>query len=136
MSSYRLGLFIKKLLKKALKNLAISARKACFVVSFYKRLKARSVIKKRHEHNSFPVNIAKFLRLLVLENICEWLLLTVSMIYCYMGLKFKVLIMWRLSLQSPSHRFSFLPFKVGISHPEPRPDLRSKTQDKYLWWVI
>ena len=81
MSSYRLGLFKKKLLKKAPKNLAIPARNACVGVSFYKRLKAWSIIKKRHEHNSFPVNIAKFLRLPVLGKICEWLLFD-----CFNGL--------------------------------------------------
>ena len=39
-------------------------------------LKPSKKIKKRLQHRCFPVNIAKFLRALVLKNICEQLLLT------------------------------------------------------------
>ena len=50
-------------------------------------LKARNFIKKRPQLRCFPVNILKFSRLPILKNICKQLLLTVSMVQCYMGLQ-------------------------------------------------
>ena len=38
-------------------------------------LEARKSIKERLQHRCFPVNIAKFLRTRILENICELMLL-------------------------------------------------------------
>ena len=38
-------------------------------------MKSCNIIKKRHQHKCFPVNIAKFLRTPILKNICEVLLL-------------------------------------------------------------
>ena len=43
-------------------------------------LKANDFIKKRLKHKCFPVNIAKFLRTLILKNICERLLLWLDFI--------------------------------------------------------
>ena len=37
--------------------------------------KTAGLIKKRHQHGYFPVNIAKYLRKPMLKNICERLLL-------------------------------------------------------------
>ena len=41
-------------------------------------LKACNFIKKRFQHRSFPVNIAKFLRKPILKNICKRLLLSLT----------------------------------------------------------
>ena len=38
-------------------------------------LKAGSIIDKRLQRRCFPVNIAKYLRTLILKNVCEQLLL-------------------------------------------------------------
>ena len=46
-----------------------------FAIFTGKHLKACNVIKKRLGVKCFPVNIAKFLRVPILINICEWLLL-------------------------------------------------------------
>ena len=43
-------------------------------------LKACNLLKKIPQHRCFPLNIAKFLRLPILENICEGLLF-----YCFNG---------------------------------------------------
>ena len=42
-----------------------------------------SLFKKRSQHSSFPVNIARFLRTLILEKTCEWLLLHVNNSICF-----------------------------------------------------
>ena len=68
-----------------LQNFAISLENFCVGVFFEKvaGLKACNFIQKRPQHMSFPVNIAKFLRLLILKNFCERLLF-----YCFNGLQF------------------------------------------------
>ena len=42
---------------------------------FKKLFLACNFIKKRLQHRCFPVKFAKFLRALILQNICKWLLL-------------------------------------------------------------
>ena len=61
----------------ALKNFAISTRYTCVGVSFWKKLKAwrvATLFKNRPQHR----NIVKFLKLIILKNICERLFF-----YCY-----------------------------------------------------
>ena len=62
-------LFRKKLFLNILQN---SKEYACVGVCFLIKLQ---LIKKRLQHKSFPVNIAKFLRIHIWKNICEQLLL-------------------------------------------------------------
>ena len=50
-------------------------------------LKARNFIKKRPQNRFFPVNIAKFLRLLISKASANDCFLTISMVQCYMGMK-------------------------------------------------
>ena len=42
---------------------------------FTEKLKISNFIKKRLQHSSFPENITKFLKTIILKNICEQLLL-------------------------------------------------------------
>ena len=72
-------------------------------------LKTCNFIKKRSQHRCFPVNIAKFLRLPILKNICER-----QLFVCFNG----SLLHWPkgsrprlyedVRLQGPSNRSSFL----------------------------
>ena len=75
--------------KAVLRNVAISTGNTFARVSFGKvaGLKACIFVKKKLQHRCFPVNIAKFLRLPISKNICDQLLLTVSMVHYYMGIK-------------------------------------------------
>ena len=41
-------------------------------------LEAYNFIKKKPQHKCFPVKFAKFLRIIILKNICEWLLLNIK----------------------------------------------------------
>ena len=62
--------------KAVLKNFAIFTEKHLRWSLFLNKnagLQSWNFIKKRLQHRFFPVNIAKFLRAPVLENICEWL---------------------------------------------------------------
>ena len=65
-------------LKKAvLKDFAIFTGKHLCWSLFFKKvttLQPCNFIKKRLQHRRFPVNIAKFLRTIILKNICERLL--------------------------------------------------------------
>ena len=66
--------------KAVLKIFAIFTEKHLYWNLFlYKNagLQACSFVKKRLQHRCFPVNIDKFLRALILKNICGWLLLRV-----------------------------------------------------------
>ena len=45
-------------------------------------LQACKFIKKKLQHRCFPVNIAKYLRTLILMNIYEWLLLSPPDVLC------------------------------------------------------
>ena len=57
--------------------------------SLFKKVASLQVfnfLKKRPQHRCFPVNIVKFLRLSISKNICCFF--TVSMVHCYMDLKF------------------------------------------------
>ena len=45
-------------------------------------LQACKFIKKKPQHRCFPVNIAKYLRTLILMNIYEWLLLSHPDVLC------------------------------------------------------
>ena len=44
--------------------------------------KACNFIKKRHQHKYFPMNITKVLRIPIVNNICELLLLKVAFNWC------------------------------------------------------
>ena len=68
-----------------LKNLAISTGNTCAGVS--SGLKGCNFIKKKLQHRCFPMNIEKLLMLPNSNDICDRMLLTVSMVHCYMGLK-------------------------------------------------
>ena len=62
--------------KAVLKNFAILTEKDLCCSLFLNKnagLQSWNLIKKRLQHRYFPVNIAKFLRKLVLKNICEQL---------------------------------------------------------------
>ena len=68
--------------KPVLKNFAIfTGRHLCWNLFFNKNtgLQGPSFIKKRHEPRCFFANIEKFLRTPILKNICERLLLRVSL---------------------------------------------------------
>ena len=68
--------------KAVLKNFAIfTGRHLCWNLFFNKNtgLQGPSFIKKRHEPRCFFANIEKFLRTPILKNICERLLLRVSL---------------------------------------------------------
>ena len=73
------GSLYKKLLLKFHK---IHRKFTCPRASFLIKLKAEACnfIKKRLWHKSFPVNIANFLRTLILKNICKQLLLQVDVL--------------------------------------------------------
>ena len=61
-----------------LKNSAALIGKHLLLESVFNKvtdLQACNFIKKRHQHGCFPVNILKFLRTPILNNICERLLL-------------------------------------------------------------
>ena len=71
-------------------------------------LKACNFIKKRHQNRCFPVNIAKFLLLLIPKIICEWLLLDFfngSLLHRPKGSRFRLYDDVRL--QGLTHRPSF-----------------------------
>ena len=79
--------------KAVLKNFAIFTRKTAVLEFLFNKvagLHACNFIKKRHENRYFPVNIAKFFRTPTLKNICEWLLLIMS-IWLYFSRKFATL---------------------------------------------
>ena len=66
----------KSFLKKAVLNdISIFTRKRLCSRLKVEGLKVCYFIKKRLHHKCFPVNIDKFLRMLILKNIGEWLLL-------------------------------------------------------------
>ena len=44
-------------------------------------LRPPALLKKRHQHSSFPMNFSKFFRTSILKNICERLLLTHLRLY-------------------------------------------------------
>ena len=71
------GIMSRSSIKKAvLKNFAIFTEKHLrwsFFLNKNAGLQSWNFIKKRLKHRFFPVNIKKFLRAPVLENICEWL---------------------------------------------------------------
>ena len=120
--------------RKLLKNFAILKRNNCDGVSF-KKSRSCNFTKKRLQHRCFPVNIAIFLKLPILKNICKWQLSIVSMVHCYIGIKFQDLDCMTLSnfrVQIPG---LVLCFQVDIYHPEPGPNLHSKTKYKYHWWL-
>ena len=76
------------------------------------------------------MNIAKFLILPILKNICKRLLFNFfngSLLHGPKGLRSRLYDGVRL--QGPSHRSSFC-FQVGISRPEATPNLHSKTLEK------
>ena len=56
-----------------------SQENICVVVFFNKvaGLKICNFIEKKLQHRHFPAKLAKFLRVPILKNICEWLLLSV-----------------------------------------------------------
>ena len=61
--------------KAAVKNFTISTEITWVWPSFLKSTMSEgNFIKKTPQHMCFLVNIVKFLRLLILKNICEWLL--------------------------------------------------------------
>ena len=65
--------------KAVLKNFANIHMKMAVVESLSDKvsgLQACNFVKKRLQHRCLPVNIAKFLRIPILKNICEWLLLS------------------------------------------------------------
>ena len=81
-------------------------------------LKACNFIKKRPQHRCFPVNITKFLLLLISENICERLLFDFfngSLLHGPKGSRSRMYDGVRL--QDLSHRTSFL----FLSWHEPSP---------------
>ena len=60
-------------------------------------LKTCIFIKKKPQHRCFPVNITKFLRLSISENISDRLLLTVSMVSSGFRVQVTGLVFWFLS---------------------------------------
>ena len=64
--------FIKK---GVLKNFAKFTRKFLCPSLFYNKIAGLATLLKKRLWHSFPVNFAKFLRIPILENICERLLL-------------------------------------------------------------
>ena len=94
--------------KVVLKNFTISTGNTCVGVPFLKSC-LKKFIKKKPQHRCFPVNIAKFLGLPVLKNICERLIFD-----CFNGslLHGPKCSMSRLydgvRLQGPGHRSGFL----------------------------
>ena len=85
-------------------------------------LKACNFIKKRPQHRCFPVNITKFLLLLISENICERLLFDFfngSLLHGPKGLWSRLYDGVRI--QGLSHRSSFLFLSWHERHPSPRP---------------
>ena len=100
------------LYKKAiLKNFAISAGNTCVRVYFLKKLKTfrpANLLKNRSQHRCLTVNIAEFLILPVLKNICKRVLLNFfngSLLYGPKGWKSRFYN--GLRLQGSSHRSSF-----------------------------
>ena len=67
--------FIKK---GVLKNFAKFTRKFLCPSLFYNKIAGLATLLKKRLWHSFPVNFAKFLRIPILENICERLLLKKS----------------------------------------------------------
>ena len=55
-----------------------------------------------------PGDTAKFFGLAILKNICKWLFLDCSMVHCYMGLKFKVYIVWQRQASGSEIQIYFL----------------------------
>ena len=102
--------------KAVLKNFAISTGNICVGVSFLKSCRSEGFfylflsffIKKKPQIWGSLVNITKFLKLPLSKNICHRLLLTVSMVHCYMGLKVQGTTHNVARFQGPSHRPSFL----------------------------
>ena len=92
------------------KNFAISTGNTCVGVCFLKicRPLDLQLFKKRLHHRCFPVNIAKFLVLPILKNICKQLLFNIfndSLLRGPKGLRSRLYDDVRL--QGPSHRSSF-----------------------------
>ena len=84
-------------------------------------------LKRLQAFRCFPVNIAKFLILPILKNICKRLLfnfLNGSLLHAPKGL-LRSRLFDGVRPQGPSHRSSFC-FQVGISRPEASPNLHSK----------
>ena len=88
--------------KTVLKNFAIfTGKDLCWSLFFNKvaGLQVWHFTKKRLQHSFFPMNIEKFLRTLILKNICERLLLSIKKLF------------WKISQNSQeknSARVSFL----------------------------
>ena len=106
-------------------------------------LKACNFIKKRPQHRCFPVNIAKFLILLISENICKRLLFDFfnsSLLHEPKGSRSSSYDGVRL--QSLSHRTRFLLLSWHKPSPSPRPafeNLRRIAFDepiKFLHWLF
>ena len=78
--------------KAVLKNFVIFTRKSlCWSLIFNKVASVRpaTLVKKRFHHRCFPVNIAKFLRTLILKNICKRLHLNSRITLTTMSTKMK-----------------------------------------------
>ena len=101
-------------------------------------------IKKRPQHRCFPVNIAKFSRLLISKNICQRLLFDCfngSLLHEPKGSRSRLYDGVRL--QSLSQRSSFLFFKSAslVLNGVPTCDRKSKTitfheSIKFFYWLF
>ena len=105
--------------KAVLKNFAISTGNTVLEFLFKKveGLKACNFIKKRPQHRCIPVNIAKFLRLLISKNIWDRLLFDCfngSLLHGPKGSSSKLYDGVRL--QGPSHRSSSLFLSRHLSY--------------------
>ena len=60
-------------IKNLFKILQYSEENVCARVPFLIHLRAYNFIKKRLQHRCLPENIAKFLEIRILKNICKWL---------------------------------------------------------------
>ena len=121
--------------KVVLENFAIfTGKQLGFLFNKVASLQARNFFKKEIPTQLFPVDIAKFLRLPILKNICERLLpdyFNGSLIHRPNGLR--SILYDSVRLQGPSPWPSFLLliffylfFLLYCSSPEPSPDPRSK----------
>ena len=116
-------------IKKLLLKISQYLQETPLLDSFFKKiagLKACNFFKKRPQHKRFSVNIAKFLRLHILKNICERLLFDCfndSLLHGPKGSRSRMY--GNVRLQSSSHRSSYLILSRRLSSwAESQPALR------------
>ena len=88
-------------------------------------LKVWNFIKKKFQHRCFPVNIAKFLKSLILKNICEQLHL--SMVNGHNYTKSRLHYGWLLGMEVKH---------MCLTLPVPIPDVERKTNLNFLYKLL